>query len=141
MKELKNMCEVQAPSGDESKMTQYLLNYINKNINNWSYKPKIYEGKGFQDNLILVFGKPKTAIFAHIDSIGFTVKYNNEIIKIGGPIIEEGTILVGEDSIGKIEGRLVKKENKIFINYKRVIERGTSLTFKVNFRNTKDYIQ
>ena len=51
-----------------------------------------------------------TAIFAHLDSIGFTVRYNNEIVKIGGPVTTEGIELVGEDSKGKIEGKIIKKE-------------------------------
>jgi putative aminopeptidase FrvX len=89
----------------------------------------------------MVFGTPTTAIFSHLDSIGFTVKYNNEIIKIGGPVTTEGIELVGKDSKGEIEGRIIKKEKEIFIDFEREIDRGTSLTFKVNFRDTKHFIQ
>ena len=77
----------------------------------------------FQDNIILVFGKPRIAIFAHMDSIGFTVKYCNEIVKIGGPVTTEGIDLVGEDSKGKIEGRLIKKGRK---NNQKLCFRGQS---------------
>ena len=77
---------------------------------------------------------------SHLDSIGFTVKYNNEIVKIGGPVSSEGIVLKGKDSLGKIEGKIVK-ENKIFIDFHREIEKGTSLIFKSNFRETKEYIQ
>jgi putative aminopeptidase FrvX len=76
-----------------------------------------------------------------MDSIGFTVKYNNEIIKIGGPVIKNGIELVGTDSKGKIEGKIIKKDEKIFIDFKREIDRGTSLTFKMNFKEDNDYIQ
>ena len=76
-----------------------------------------------------------------MDSIGFTVKYNNEIIKIGGPVVEEGIELVGTDSKGKIEGKIIKKDDKTFIDFKRKIDRGTSLTFKMNFKETDNYIQ
>ena len=141
MELLKQMCEVHAPSGEESTMKNFILNHIEKNKNNWKVQPKLHYGKGFQDNLILVFGKPNTAIFAHLDSIGFTVKYNNEIVKIGGPVSSEGIVLTGKDSFGKIEGKIVKKENKIFIDFHREIEKGTSLIFKSNFRETKEYIQ
>ena len=146
MKLLKKMCEIHAPSGEESSMSKFLLSHIKKNQKHWKEKPVLHYGNEFQDNIILVFGKnPKTAIFAHMDSIGFTVKYNNEIVKIGGPNTSEGIILVGEDSKGKIEGEIItKKKNnkkKLFINYKREIERGTSLTFKVNFRESKNFIQ
>tara|TARA_B000000565_G_C23713773_1_gene350700 strand:- start:151 stop:1002 length:852 start_codon:yes stop_codon:yes gene_type:complete len=122
-------------------MKKFILKHIEENKNNWKTQPKLHYGKGFQDNIILVFGKPNTAIFAHLDSIGFTVKYNNEIVKIGGPVTSDRIVLVGNDSIGDIEGKIVKKENKIFIDFYREIEKGTSLVFKSNFRETKDYIQ
>ena len=69
------------------------------------------------------------------------MKYNNEIIKIGGPVSNEGIILVGEDSSGKIEGKIKRKNDKLFIDFNRYIDRGTSLTFKMNFREKGNYIQ
>ena len=146
MKLLKKMCGIHAPSGEEYLMSQFLLNYIEENQEDWLVKPILHYGDCFQDNIIMVFGKnPRTAVFAHLDSIGFTVKYNNELVKIGGPVTNEGIILVGEDSKGNIEGKLIKKgekENeKIFIDFNREIDRGTSLTFKLNFRETKDFIE
>ncbi len=141
MKLLKKICSIHSPSGEEYNLSQFLLNYIDENKKTWKNIPKIYIGDAFQDNIILVFGKPRTAIFAHLDSIGFTVKYNNEIIKIGGPVSNEGIILVGEDSLGKIEGKIKRKDNKLFIDFNRYIDRGTSLTFKMNFREKGNYIQ
>ncbi len=141
MKLLKKMCSIHSPSGEEYNLSQFLLNYIDENKKTWKNIPKIYIGDAFQDNIILVFGKPRTAIFAHLDSIGFTVKYNNEIIKIGGPVSNEGIILVGEDSLGKIEGKIKRKNDKLFIDFSRYIDRGTSLTFKMNFREKGNYIQ
>ena len=76
-----------------------------------------------------------------MDSIGFTAKYNNEIIKIGGPVVKNGIELIGSDSKGKIKGKIIKKNEKIFIDFKREIDRGTSLTFKMNFKETDNYIQ
>ena len=141
MKLLKELCEIHAPSGEEYVIKDFILNYIQKNQEYWKVKPILHYGDGFQDNLIMVFGKhPRTAIFAHLDSIGFTVKYNNEIIRIGSPTTEEGIILTGEDSKGKIEGKIIKKEKKIFIDYNRVIDRGTSLTFKANFLEEDNFL-
>ena len=92
--------------------------------------------------MVMVFGKkPKTAIFAHLDSIGFTVKYDNEIIKIGGPVTNEGITLVGEDSKGRIEGKIISNKKKLFIDFPRIIDRGTSLVFKTNFRENNEFIQ
>ena len=141
MRLLEEMCNIHAPSGEEINMKDFLLKHIKENQKNWRKQPEIIVGKEFQDNIILVFGKPRTAIFSHMDSIGFTVKYNNEIIKIGGPVIKEGYTLTGKDKDGSIEGNIIKKNDKYFIDFSRTIERGTSLTFKANFRNSKNFIQ
>jgi putative aminopeptidase FrvX len=142
MQLLKQMCAIQAPSGNESAMTHFLLDYINTNKKSWAVKPKVFSGDGFQDCIVLVFGKPRTAIFAHIDSIGFTVRYGKELVKIGGPRTETGFELVGEDSKGKIDCKLhVDKNKNNSYTYKREIDRGTSLTFKPNWRETKEYVQ
>ena len=142
---LKEMCSVRAASGDEAPMKEFLLIYIKENQSNWRVQPKIIEGEDFQDCLILVFGQPKTTIYAHIDSIGFTVGYDNELIKIGGPRIIADTILVGSDSQGEIETKLIIEETEdektIRCDFNRTIDRGTNLTFKCNFRESEEYIE
>lgn len=147
MKLLKEMCAIHAPSGNESAMTEFLLDYIKKNKKSWKVKPKVYSGEGFQDCIVLVFGKPRTAIFAHIDSIGFTVRYGKQLVKIGGPRTVEGFNLVGEDSKGKAEVKLhlaedkKTKEIKLVYAGKRELETGTELTFKPDWREDKEYVQ
>jgi len=142
MKLLKQLCEVQAPSGNEKPMKDFLLKYINKEKKKWKTQPEIFHGDEFQDCLILKFGTPRTAIFAHMDSIGFTVRYYNQLLPIGGPDAEMGTILVGEDSLGKIECELeFDKDHHAFYKFGRAIDRGTELTYKINFRETKLHIQ
>ena len=145
MKLLKTLCKIEAPSGSEHNMTEFVLDYIKSNQDSWKVKPELYYGDGFQDCIVLVFGKPTTAIFAHLDSIGYTVKYNNEVVKIGGPSTKEGIVLVGQDSQGRIEEELQHKTDKdgnktLFIGG-REVERGTTLTFKANFRETDDFVQ
>jgi putative aminopeptidase FrvX len=143
---LKKMCSIQAPSGNEGAMTAFLLDYIEKNRKNWKTKVKVYSGKGFQDCIVLIFGKPRTAIFSHIDSIGFTVRYGKQLVKIGGPVTENGIKLVGKDRKGKAEMTLKVIEKKLGPNqleyeFRRDLERGTELTFKPEWKETKDYIQ
>jgi len=139
---LKKMCGIHAPSGSEYLMTEFLLDYINKESKNWTVKPKIIFGGDFQDAIILVFGKPKTAIFAHIDSVGFTVGYGSKLVKIGGPQFESGYKLFGEDSQGEIECELfVDKDGEISYTYFREIERGTTLTFACDFKEDNGYIE
>jgi len=139
---LKQLCEVQATSGHEVFMKNFLLQYLKKNIKTWKSKPEIFHGEGFQDCIILKFGKPRTAIFAHMDSIGFTVRYLNQLLPVGSPDAEPGTKLVGSDSLGFIECELeFSKENHAFYKFGRSIDRGTSLTYKINFRESKQFIQ
>jgi putative aminopeptidase FrvX len=142
MKLLKQLCQVHAPSGNEVGMKDFLLKYINKEKKNWKTDPEIYHGDEFQDCIIVKFGKPRTAIFAHIDSIGFTVRYFNQLLPIGSPDAEMGTLLVGHDSKGEIECELeYDKENHAFYKFGRQVDRGTELTYKINFRDTKSSVQ
>jgi putative aminopeptidase FrvX len=136
------MCRIHAPAGNEVAMTDFLLNYINLNQKNWKVQPVIHAGDGLQDCIVLVFGKPKTAIFAHIDSIGFTVRYYNQLVKIGGPKVENGYKLVGCDSQGQIECKLeVDEEYNLTYSFNREIERGTMLTFLPEWIEDDNFIQ
>ncbi len=143
---LKELCAIHAPAGNEVALKNFLLAYIENNKNTWKVQPEIYYGEGFQDCIVLKFGTPRTAIYAHLDSIGFTVKYGKELVKIGGPVLEEGTTLVGEDSQGKIEAELVViedengKKHPEYV-FERTIDRGTELVYKPNWREDKDFVQ
>ncbi len=131
-----------APSGDESALRDFLIAHVKKEMKAWKHKPQLIYGEGFQDCLILKFGKPRTAIFAHMDSIGFTVRYENQLVTIGSPSAEAGTKLVGHDGLGPIECELeFDKESHAFYRFGRQIERGTSLTYKIDFRETEEFIQ
>jgi putative aminopeptidase FrvX len=139
---LKSLCEVHAPSGEEFRMKEFLLQYIRKEKSKWKHQPKIIQGEQFQDCLILKFGKPRTAVFAHMDTVGFTVRYFNQLVSIGSPDAEAGARLVGKDSQGDIDCTLVyDHEQHAFFQFGRSVDRGTSLTYHIDFRETKDYIQ
>lgn len=139
---LKQMCRIHAPAGNEVAMTDFLLNYIHVNKENWKVQPIIMAGEGLQDCIVLVFGKPKTAIFAHIDSIGFTVRYHNQLVKIGGPKVENGYKLIGEDSQGQIECKLeVDEDHNLSYVFEREIERGTMLTFLPEWIEDDNFVQ
>tara|TARA_Y100000766_G_C18904208_1_gene604954 strand:- start:913 stop:1833 length:921 start_codon:yes stop_codon:yes gene_type:complete len=139
---LKKMCNIHAPSGSEYLMTEFLLDYIKMEQKNWKNQPIILAGGEFQDSIVLVFGKPKTAIFAHLDSVGFTVGYGSKLVKIGGPHVESGYKLFGKDSKGNIECELFMDEDgEISYTYFREIDRGTTLTFKCEFKEENGYIE
>lgn len=144
---LKKMCSIHAPSGNEVAMKDFVLDYIHQNKKNWKHRFKIYQGKNFQDNIILIFGKPRTAVFAHLDSIGFTVRYGKQLVKIGGPVLKSGFKLTGKigDTFGDAELNLILNHDKSIkaIEYqsKHPFETGTELTFKPNWREDKNFVQ
>ncbi len=145
MKLLQKLCSIRSPSGNESNIRNFLLDYIDDHISNFKVKPIVITDS-IQDCIILKFGKPKTAIFSHIDSIGFTVRYGKELIKIGGPKTNDGIKLVGKDSKGEILTEIYNYEdhngnNHIEYLFDREIERATELTFKPNWREDENFIQ
>ena len=131
---LKKLIEIASPTGEEYRMKDFLLDYINKEQKNWHQTPQIIAGDGFQDCLILVFGKPSTAVFAHMDTTGFTARYQNQLLSIGSPEPATGEPLTGCDKLGEILCQTeVDEDNRLFYKFGRGIERGTSLTYQPNF--------
>jgi putative aminopeptidase FrvX len=143
MKLLQDLCSIRSVSGDELPIRNFLIDYVNKESNHWKQKPELLYGDGLQDCLVLVFGKPRTAIFAHIDTIGYTVGYNRDLIKVGGPDTKEGFRLWGNDSQGEIDCKIIMhpSSNQPFHDFHRDIDRGTLLSFYPEFRETKQYVQ
>ena len=141
MELLKNLINVHAPSGEEFRMKEFLLDYISAQKYYWKVMPEVVYGPEFQDVVILIFGKPRTAILAHVDTIGFTTRYANQLVPIGGPEAERGFELTGEDSKGPINCKLIPQEGRLFHDFPREIDRGTSLVFKSNFRQTEECVQ
>lgn len=143
MKLLKQLCSIHAPSGNEKMLSEFLLNYIDTHKVQWKTQPEVITGDEFQDCILLIFGKPNAAIFAHMDSIGFTVRYGKQLVRIGGPDLKSGYKLVGEDSQGRIECTLKydEEEHELSYEYDREIERGTELVFKSDFRETEETVQ
>lgn len=138
---LKALCQVHAPSGNEIAMKEFILDYVAKNQSNWKVQPEIIEGEAFQDCVMLRFGTPRTAVFAHMDSIGFTVRYQDQLVPIGGPKAESGYRLVGQDPLGPIECELLSDDGNLYYKFPRGIARGTELVFKCDFRESEDFVQ
>ena len=142
MELLKKLCSIHAPSGNEDLMTLFLLDYIDKNKSGWKVKPEIFHGEDFQNCIVLVFGKPRTAVFAHIDSIGFTARYNNQLVKIGSPEVKTGYLLKGFFENKEFEFPLrAKNERDLFAEVSMQLDPGTDLTFKEIWREDKESVQ
>ena len=143
MELLRAICQIPAPSGHEAPLTEFVLRYVEEHQAGWATQPTVLAGEEFQDCIILVFGAPRTAVFAHLDSIGFTVRYDRQLVRIGGPVAETGYRLVGQDSQGDIDCTLVVDEQTGALSYDfhRDIDRGTELTFYCDFRETASTVQ
>ena len=125
-------------------MRNFVLNYVQENQHSWRVQPEVWADEHeLQDCVVLAFGKPRTAVFAHMDSIGFTVKYERELVKIGGATFEHDYVLVGKDAEGEIECTLQHSEGakKAHYKYEREIEPGTELLYKCDFRQSDDFVQ
>jgi putative aminopeptidase FrvX len=138
---LKELLLIPSVSGDESEVVGTLLNYIHQRKSNWKVAPEIFSGEAYHDCILLKFGTPRTAVFAHVDTIGFMVRYANQLIPVGGPEQIPGTRLVGKDSLGEISCSLLVEGDELFHDFPRKIERGTRLSFAQDIRIDSDFIQ
>ena len=150
MQLLQTLCRIPAPAGEEAALTRFILDYVRQHSPGWRHPPQvIHDEARFQDCVLLVFGQPRTAVFAHLDSIGFTVRYGRELVPIGGPECAAGYQLVGRDAQGEIACTLtvetVEKDEEeteaLGYEFSRDIARGTSLTFACDFRETDTTVQ
>ena len=145
MELLKLLCEVPAPSGNEVALKNFIVQYVQEHRTRWRTPPVIIAENQLQDSLILQFGTPRTALLAHMDSVGFTVRYQDQLIPIGSPKAEDGYSLVGADHLGPVRCELAvyesKKEKHLRYTFGRGIARGTELVFECNFRETPDFVQ
>lgn len=138
---LHQLCALHGPSGNETAVKDFILDYVQKHQERWAVQPEVVTGPDLQDCIILRFGTPRTAIFAHMDSIGFTVRYQDQLVPIGGPEAKTGYKLTGQDSKGLIECTLREEDGDLHYDFARGIDRGTDLVFACDFRESEEYIQ
>lgn len=80
---LKELLAIDSPSGDEGLMADWLEAHAHAN---W---PEAVVER-FGDSVIVMRGeRPSLALFAHIDTTGFTLGYEKRLISIGGPALAE----------------------------------------------------
>ena len=48
MKLLKKLCSIHSPSGEENRISEFIIDYVKSNMHDWKVKPKIFSGDGFQ---------------------------------------------------------------------------------------------
>jgi putative aminopeptidase FrvX len=135
------LLEIQSVSSDESNIKEFLLNFVIERKHSWKVSPEIHQGAELHDCLLLKFGKPKTAVFAHMDTIGFMSRYENQLVPVGGPEVIEGAVLVGKDSLGPIRCKIFIRDDHIFHDFARAIDRGTLLSFEQDVHMDDEFIQ
>ncbi len=138
---LKQLCAIRATAGNEGQLSKFLQQYVRNSMSKWENRPRIFTGDELQDNVILQFGQPRTAVFAHMDTVGFTVGYYNQLIPIGSPQVQSGDLLVGSDSMGRIEATIeISDEDNLSYLFPRAIDRGTDLVFPCKCEEQGEYI-
>lgn len=147
MQLLKDLLQIQSPSGNELPMRDFLINYIVKNENLFKVKPALHYGQEFQNCLAVSFGVPRTAIFAHMDTVAYMAKYNNTLIEIGSPAGENGDVLVGKEFLTGNEAEVILKKEEdehgdAAWSYEsaKIWHRGTELVYKYNYTEDNDHI-
>lgn len=136
-----DLLNIHSVSGNETPMTEFLIDHVIKRKVDWKVQPEVYFGDKLHDCLLLKFGNPKGAVFAHIDTIGFSTRYENQLVPIGGPEIEDGTKLVGKDSLGLISCKIILNDDLVFHDFPRSIDRGTLLSYEQSIIIDDKFIQ
>lgn len=97
MELLLTLQQIPGPSGDEGAIADYLETHT-------SAFPNV-QVRRVGDLVVAVRGKPRVAVFAHLDTIGFTLGYDRTLIPIGGPKVEGGERLreAGGDGKGRVK--------------------------------------
>lgn len=140
---LKTLCGLYGPSGDETDIRDFIIKYTKTHQKHWVNVPKLVYGKSFQNTLLLVFGNPRTAVFSHMDTIGFTHRYNKQLIKIGSPQGVQNTSIWGKENNRIITGQLQihSKTQKLSLQSKVLPETGTAFVFDADFTMSFDTIE
>ncbi len=139
---LEQLTRIQATCGAEGDLKNFVLQYLEDNQKSFLAKPHIFTGFGLLDAVLLVFGKPNVAVFAHMDSVGYTVRYDNKLIPIGSPTSVNGTKLKGKIDQKMVSMKLVanKTGELLCVDYPNPIESGTVLTHDSAFEATDSHI-
>lgn len=141
IKLLEDILRIQSVSSDESRISTYIINYVLKRRSKWKVTPTIFFDENLHDNIVLEFGNPKTAVFAHMDTVGFMARYENQLIPIGGPDVMDGDLLEGLDAYGPISCRAKIVEDNLFHDFNRGIVPGTILTYSQQVQFGDEFIQ
>ncbi len=121
IKILEEILRIQSVSSDETRISAYIIDYVLERRSEWKVSPTLFFDDKLHGNIVLLFGEPRTVVFAHMDTVGFMARYENQLVPIGGPDVIDGDVLEGMDIYGPITccARIV--EDSLFHDFKRGI--------------------
>jgi len=99
--DLRALVAIEGTSGDEGRVVAAVADRV-------ASLPGI-QSQRLQDNLIVWQGQPRVALFAHLDTVGFTLGYDRELVRIGGPHVAGGEALRCTAGEVTYRGRLAKR--------------------------------
>lgn len=137
---LKELCAIHAPSSEEYRVRDFIIEFVRKHSTTWEQTPELFYGDGYQDCLILKFGNPTHAIMAHMDSNGFMAAYSNELTTIGSPAPNEGGVIRNERN----ETRNIYYDNQLKewqLKDDCNIESGSTWTWNPFFSQKTEYVE
>lgn len=123
MDDLITLLGLPGPSGDEGPVADWLIDCLPTVV------PDAQVTR-IGDNLLVLRGTPRVALFAHLDSTGFTLGYDEKLIAIGGPDPSDGDMVRSRTASGDlITGKicLEPKQRIVRLKVKRsvTVEPGT----------------
>lgn len=108
MERLQRLLDIEGPSGDEGAIADYVERQI-------GHIPSVrHERLG--DVLLAYRGEPRVAIMAHLDTVGFTLGYGGELIRIGSPRVREGYALRSRSGDAILRGRIRMEEKTAYLD-------------------------
>jgi putative aminopeptidase FrvX len=92
---LLDLLAIDSPVGDEGTMADWLTDYVEQNhgLDEPDGEVPRLTVKRLRDCVVATKGSPRVAIFCHIDTNGFTVGYDQELIAIGAPDVAAGDLM------------------------------------------------
>jgi putative aminopeptidase FrvX len=97
---LRRLQEIEGVSGDESRVADFVAETL-------AGVPDVAIRR-VGDNLVVSRGRPRTAVLAHLDTVGFTLGYQRELIRIGGPAVEGGEAIRSTVDGQTLRGRVAQ---------------------------------
>ncbi len=100
---LGQLLTIEAPAGDEAPLADFLEARLST--------AGRFTFTRIGNTLIVARGKPRVAVFAHIDSVGFTLGHAKRLLRIGYPMPAHKTPIRTRTPEGVLRGKLMVRAN------------------------------